>query len=659
MSDPLETSAAAATADDAAAIEQSAVKVQSLYRGFQARGKAKQKLLFETWAKLDLKEESELKSDVDSINALREGYRLQRQLSTGQELPPLPSSAERSNAAEDGNSYAAIILNKLTALEEQTALEKAARVKKANPTGHSIAEEKDIALLPETDEGGGNHGITLQWVTSMVDAFCAGLLLQRENLVKVIKQVIPILHRDPNLQRIPLDQEHGRITMVGDIHGQLEDLYTIFHKNGLPTERNRYLFNGDWVDRGTHSCEVVLTLFCFKILYPNAVFLNRGNHEARDINTRDGFEHECVNKYDEKVFDAFEESFSCLPLCAIIAEQVFVCHAGLFYDDVLLEHIEQFNRFHQIPPAETLMEDMLWSDPCPQEGRYDNSRGCALEFGPDVVNKFLKDNKLKKIMRSHECVNEGYEEWFGGKLVTVFSASNYTGTVGNQGAYAIFSRDDVCNPTFVQYRAQSATKMKRISMTHGLLAEDIVCKLLMRISANRLALIDHFSRLSATNIVARDVWSHGLQIILDLKIPFTHFQSYLGLPELGVDGKRNGPVDYMAFLDRFAPVHVSLAHGGSASSEKATAAFNALASILFSRRVALASMFRYFDIDGDGNISHEEFADGIDLDDDGFIQYSEFFHAFETKDPNLLNAERIKNQEPKSVTPTQNPNKLT
>lgn len=89
----------------------------------------------------------------------------------------------------------------------------------------------------------------------------------------------------------------SKFTICGDIHGQFYDLMNIFKINGLPSPTNPYLFNGDFVDRGSFSVECIFTLFGFKLLYPNHFFLSRGNHESYNMNQMYGFHGEVVAKY--------------------------------------------------------------------------------------------------------------------------------------------------------------------------------------------------------------------------------------------------------------------------------------------------------------------------------------------------------------------------
>lgn len=70
--------------------------------------------------------------------------------------------------------------------------------------------------------------------------------------------------------------ENDKFTVCGDIHGQFYDLLNIFELNGLPSVTNPYLFNGDFVDRGSFSVECIFTLFSFKLLYPDHFFMSRG-----------------------------------------------------------------------------------------------------------------------------------------------------------------------------------------------------------------------------------------------------------------------------------------------------------------------------------------------------------------------------------------------
>ena len=87
---------------------------------------------------------------------------------------------------------------------------------------------------------------------------------------KILAQVSVLLRDEPNLVRIP---GGTRVTVVGDVHGSLSDVYRIFQLAGWPGPNNTFIFNGDFVDRGDRGVEVLATLFALKIVHPQHVFL--------------------------------------------------------------------------------------------------------------------------------------------------------------------------------------------------------------------------------------------------------------------------------------------------------------------------------------------------------------------------------------------------
>ena len=251
---------------------------------------------------------------------------------------------------------------------------------------------------------------------------------------------------------IPLGE---KFTVVGDLHGQFYDLLHIFEINGYPSETNPYLFNGDYVDRGVFSLECITTLIAYKILYPNHLFMARGNHESVNLNQMYGFKNEVIDKYgkDERMYECFTEFFKSLPLGHILNKQVSVVHGGLFSKDgVTIEEVKKIDRFREIPES-GLMSELLWSDPCKENGRQPSKRGVGMSFGPDVAKKFLEENKLNLLIRSHEVKTEGYEVEADGKVITIFSAPNYCDQMGNKGAIIKFIRKETLEPTFEKFES--------------------------------------------------------------------------------------------------------------------------------------------------------------------------------------------------------------
>lgn len=202
--------------------------------------------------------------------------------------------------------------------------------------------------------------------------------------------------------------------------GQFFDLLEIFRLNGFPSDTHSYLFNGDFVDRGSWSCEIALLLYAYKWMRPKSFFLNRGNHETDDMNRAYGFEGECKAKYSERLFKVFSESFSALALATLIGQKYLVLHGGLFSDDnISLADIRALNRHNQRQPGQSgLMMEMLWTDPQTLPGRGPSKRGVGMQFGPDVTKRFCEKNGLEAIIRSHEVRMEGYEVEHDGRCIT-------------------------------------------------------------------------------------------------------------------------------------------------------------------------------------------------------------------------------------------------
>ena len=163
---------------------------------------------------------------------------------------------------------------------------------------------------------------------------------------------------------------------------------------------SKYLFLGDYVDRGTRGLEVFVTLLCRKIRDPDRVFLLRGNHECHIVTQMYGFHDECVRRYSQKIWKAITSIFDCLPIAAVIGQKIFAIHGGISPKLKDIQQIRDIQRPCGIV-QDTLLSDLLWADPTNQPGWSCSERGISLCYGPDVVQAFLDHHGFDFIVRAY------------------------------------------------------------------------------------------------------------------------------------------------------------------------------------------------------------------------------------------------------------------
>ncbi|KAG7901719.1 hypothetical protein KL935_001679 [Ogataea polymorpha] len=261
--------------------------------------------------------------------------------------------------------------------------------------------------------------------------------------------------RDVFMRQPTLLELAAPVKIVGDIHGQFNDLIRIFKLCGFPPNAN-YLFLGDYVDRGKQSLETIILLLCLKIKYPENFFMLRGNHESANITEMYGFYDECKRRANLKVWKNLVDVFNTLPVAATIADRIFCVHGGLSPQLTDLNQIKKIQRPTDVPES-GLLADLLWSDPqdpsqCSSKASLtvsgdwcENDRGVSYCFSRKVVQKFCDHFQFDLIARGHMVVEEGYEFYSKRKLVTIFSAPNYCGEFDNWGAVMNVNKKLMCS----------------------------------------------------------------------------------------------------------------------------------------------------------------------------------------------------------------------
>jgi len=255
----------------------------------------------------------------------------------------------------------------------------------------------------------------------------------------------------------PVNAAHLPTKVYGDIHGQFRDLLLLLHHYGFPFDGGpEFVFNGDFVDRGAHQIEVLALIYALKVVFPDQVHLNRGNHEDEAINEHmeeHGLWHHVNRKWGEErggeVFDLILETYAWLPFATIVCQKILVVHGGIGDGKWDIDYLYNVPRptTSEMICNDHVLNNILWSDPIDEDQRSsfgvhssprDGHAGALLRFGPDVSESFLARHGFDMLIRSHQSyTNEGVDVMHNSKLLRVFSARDYEGGTNDSGILLI------------------------------------------------------------------------------------------------------------------------------------------------------------------------------------------------------------------------------
>ncbi|KAG5484117.1 hypothetical protein LSCM1_05972 [Leishmania martiniquensis] len=357
-------------------------------------------------------------------------------------------------------------------------------LEKVKPLSSSNGEMRDDKRFFDTPPQSGEFVPLIEWLLHRgkcgdIDApavsqradgeYTQASFFNEDYIMKLCAAATEVLVKEPTLLELEV-LAHDTLVVVGDIHGQFQDLYTSvlcqqYDRRRCNTDGRdrRFLFMGDYVDRGPHSLEVVLLLLALKVEYPTLVYLTRGNHEEEKTSRVYGFLTEATASLGAAagaaVWTAVNRVFLDLPLAAVVHTlhmRFFVAHGGLSPGLEKVDEIGGIDR-HAYSTDELsrelrdIVDGLLWSDPCNGAGLFaTSSRGCGWDFGPAASNAFCTSNNFDFICRAHQVAMDGYFWTHNDRVVTVFSAPNYCGIDDNRGAVMVVS-GEAKRPSFEQY----------------------------------------------------------------------------------------------------------------------------------------------------------------------------------------------------------------
>uniref|UniRef100_A0A3Q2WSX3 Serine/threonine-protein phosphatase with EF-hands n=1 Tax=Haplochromis burtoni TaxID=8153 RepID=A0A3Q2WSX3_HAPBU len=492
--------------------------------------------------------------------------------------------------------------------------------------------------------------LTVEEAVGLVEAFRNKKQLHSRYVLQLLLETWKLLRMFPNINRISTCHSK-EITICG----MIKIFFDSGGKNGMPSLEKPYVFNGDFVDRGRDSIEILLILFAFLLVYPSNVYLNRGNHEDHIVNLRYGFTKEVLNKYKmhgKRILKLLQKIFSWLPLATVIDQKVLVLHGGIS-DSTDLGVLARVDRhivrnhagpLSRIPnPWEPDIASKIVRCRTSRIGSESTNRSKNLCVCPptlsavttpwmsgnrrvwsrDVFLEILdllwsdpmtQDGCIPNEVRGGGCywgpdVTEDFLNRHNLQLIIrsheckqegyefchnrkVTSVFPSSSVTGfNRGAYVKLGPDLV--PYLIQYQASSMTRELTVRQSVGRTERSALRVLREQLFAHKSDLLCAFRKFDSENkgLLSLNDWASAVESVMHLDLPWRMLRS-----QLVTCKNSEGTIDYYEWFNELA-----------ITGSKTDVRTHRLLEMLYRHRSTLETIFRIVDTDNSGFISMQDF----------------------------------------------------
>jgi diadenosine tetraphosphatase ApaH/serine/threonine PP2A family protein phosphatase len=227
--------------------------------------------------------------------------------------------------------------------------------------------------------------------------------------------------------------ELENLAVISDLHGDSYSLFRILdeinYEKFLSRPKNKLVFLGDYVDRGSDSVSVIYAVCHLKHAYPDSVVLMRGNHESpaefpfpsHDLPYRI---KERFGNSGRDVYGRLLSMFKLLTLATVVPDRLLLVHGGLPTEDAVIANFHKAIATAQDSHVRSrVLEELLWNDPRRLDGApgwEPSRRGIGRHFGSGITRRWLNATNTKAIVRGHEPC-QGFRLDHDDTIMTLFS----------------------------------------------------------------------------------------------------------------------------------------------------------------------------------------------------------------------------------------------